>query len=104
MSTVLVTGGSGFIGRNLIETLLFRGHRVRCLVRNPKANVILEDLGGELIAGDLHDHADQASRSEESSPLLGTPGRGLGRVDYFFSSIRIEATCTKPMKFLPSFS
>lgn len=57
MSTVLVTGGSGFIGRNLIETLLFRGHRVRCLVRNPKANVILEDLGGELIAGDLHDHA-----------------------------------------------
>src|SRR5262245_43500439 len=56
MATVLVTGGSGFIGRNLIEVLLFRGHRVRCLVRKPSANLILQDLGGELIAGDLHDH------------------------------------------------
>ncbi len=27
MATVLVTGGSGFIGRNLIESLLFRGDR-----------------------------------------------------------------------------
>lgn len=57
MATVLVTGGSGFIGRNLIEALLFRGDRVRCLVRKPTANVILEDLGAELIAGDLNDHA-----------------------------------------------
>ncbi len=57
MATVLVTGGSGFIGRNLIESLLFRGDRVRCLVRKPAANVILQDLGAELIAGDLNDHA-----------------------------------------------
>jgi dihydroflavonol-4-reductase len=57
MATVLVTGGSGFIGRNLIESLLFRGDRVRCLVRKPAANVILQDLGAELITGDLSDHA-----------------------------------------------
>ncbi len=57
MATVLVTGGSGFIGRNLIEALLFRGDRVRCLVRKPAANVILQDLGAEMITGDLHDHA-----------------------------------------------
>jgi dihydroflavonol-4-reductase len=57
MATVLVTGGSGFIGRNLIEALLFRGDRVRCLVRNPSTNVILQDLGAEMVPGDLHDHA-----------------------------------------------
>src|SRR5687768_13950527 len=57
MATVLVTGGSGFIGRNLIEALLFRGDRVRCIVRKPSANSILADLGAELIAGDLQDHA-----------------------------------------------
>lgn len=57
MATVLVTGGSGFIGRNLIESLLFRGHRVRCLVRKPAANIILQDLGAELLIGDMHDHA-----------------------------------------------
>jgi len=55
MSVVLVTGGNGFIGRNLIETLLFRGHQVRAFVRNPKASVILQDLGAELVKGELND-------------------------------------------------
>jgi nucleoside-diphosphate-sugar epimerase len=36
MSTVLVTGGSGFIGSHAILQLLAAGHRVRTTVRNPK--------------------------------------------------------------------
>lgn len=57
MATVLVTGATGFIGRNLVETLLFRGDKVRCLVRKPQANKLLQDLGAELIPGDLNDEA-----------------------------------------------
>jgi nucleoside-diphosphate-sugar epimerase len=32
----VVTGGSGFIGRNLVDRLLRDGHTVRCLVRRPE--------------------------------------------------------------------
>jgi dihydroflavonol-4-reductase len=38
MSTVLVTGGSGFIGAHTILQLLAAGHRVRTTVRNPERN------------------------------------------------------------------
>ncbi|MGP0066033.1 MAG: GDP-mannose 4,6-dehydratase, partial [Isosphaeraceae bacterium] len=36
MSTVLVTGGSDFIGSHSILQLLAAGHRVRTTVRSPK--------------------------------------------------------------------
>ena len=40
--TVAVTGGTGFVGRRIIETLLSRGIKVRALVRSAdKANRVL---------------------------------------------------------------
>jgi len=36
MSTVLVTGGSGFVGAHIILQLLARGHQVRTTVRKPE--------------------------------------------------------------------
>lgn len=37
--TVLVTGGTGFIGSHTIELLLQRGFKVRCLVRRTRTNL-----------------------------------------------------------------
>lgn len=50
---VLVTGGTGFVGANLVRHLLARGDEVRCLVRKP--NLCLEGLPVELVSVGLTD-------------------------------------------------
>ena len=54
---VLVTGGTGFIGANLVRRLIARGDRVRCLIRKP--NVLLEGLDVELVKAPLGDDPEQ---------------------------------------------
>jgi len=51
---ILVTGGTGFVGREVIGELLARGYRVRLLVRHPERATDLKKLPGvELVAGDV---------------------------------------------------
>jgi dihydroflavonol-4-reductase len=51
----LVTGGTGFVGANVVRALLTRGVEVRALVR-PRSNTgNLDSLEVELVAGDLRD-------------------------------------------------
>jgi nucleoside-diphosphate-sugar epimerase len=54
---VFVTGGSGFVGRNLITALLGRGDQVVALARSLSAMQTVRDLGAEPQAGDLVDVA-----------------------------------------------
>lgn len=51
--TVLVTGSTGFIGHTLVEALLDRGTRVRCLVRSRERARALQRRGAELVLGDV---------------------------------------------------
>jgi dihydroflavonol-4-reductase len=53
MSAVLVTGATGFIGSHLVETLVRRGERVRCLVRRESQVQPLLALGAQLVTADL---------------------------------------------------
>src|SRR5581483_10105002 len=51
LGPVLVTGGSGFVGANLVTTLLKRGHQVRSFDRAPSplpAHPALEVLQGDI--------------------------------------------------------
>jgi len=51
---VLVTGGTGFTGHNLSDTLLRQGNVVRLLVRSAK-RVALAGPGLEIVEGDIRD-------------------------------------------------
>jgi nucleoside-diphosphate-sugar epimerase len=53
--TAFVTGGSGFVGRNLIAALRSRGYSVRALARSDGAAAEVARAGGEAIRGELDD-------------------------------------------------
>ena len=55
MATVFVTGGSGFVGRNLIRHLKARGDSVRALARSDAAAQAVKTSGAEAVRGDLED-------------------------------------------------
>ncbi|MGB7684898.1 MAG: NAD-dependent epimerase/dehydratase family protein [Solirubrobacterales bacterium] len=54
---IFVTGGTGFIGGEVVRQLRQRGDEVACLVRNPEKGKKVAELGCELISGDLSDTA-----------------------------------------------
>jgi nucleoside-diphosphate-sugar epimerase len=61
MARVFVTGGSGFVGRNLIPALVAAGHTVRALARSDGAASTVAELGAEPVRGDLTDAAALAT-------------------------------------------
>ncbi len=50
---VLVTGGSGFVGRQVVQELLARGHTVRCLVRPGAEKNLFRQAGLSFAYGDV---------------------------------------------------
>ena len=67
--TVLVTGGTGFVGSHLVRALLERGEQVQCLVRSTSRRDNLEDLPVELVTGDLR-HLDSLRRAAKGCRVV----------------------------------
>ena len=66
---VAVTGGSGFVGANLIRALLADGHRVRALVRPTSSLKALAGCLVEMVYGDILD-PDSARDAIAGCPLV----------------------------------
>lgn len=52
---ILLTGGTGYLGGAMARRLAAAGHRLFCLVRDPRRAGELERLGAELAPGDVTD-------------------------------------------------
>lgn len=66
MSTILVIGASGFIGKHLTTALLAEGHAIRCLARDPARLRDLAAAGCEIVRGDIADLSSVARAMEST--------------------------------------
>jgi uncharacterized protein YbjT (DUF2867 family) len=81
---IFVTGGTGYIGRELITSLIARGHRVRALARQGSLSRIPPGAGA--VVGDALDadsFADQLRPGDTLVHLIGTPHPGPSKAAEF---------------------
>ena len=64
MTTILVTGSTGFIGRRVVHALRAENREVRALVRRPERAARVASLGAEMVTGDVTDPASLRAAAE----------------------------------------
>lgn len=75
--TVLVTGGTGFVGATIVHELRARGREVRVLTRRPELATRVESWGARAVGGDVRDPVS-----------LGAAARGCTQVVHLVAIIR----------------
>jgi uncharacterized protein YbjT (DUF2867 family) len=100
MNPVFVTGGTGYVGRPLIEALLERGHSVHALVRPASAGKL--PPGARAVIGDALDAATFAAAIPPAATfvhLIGTPHPNPSKAKEFqqvdLASIRAAVTAAQ---------
>ncbi|MBM7573438.1 NAD-dependent epimerase/dehydratase family protein [Aquibacillus albus] len=79
METLFITGGTGYIGSEVVETALEQGYHVQVLTRSSTKAKLLEEKGVEAIVGDLitDDHwQDTASKADYMIHVAAPPTWG----------------------------
>jgi len=90
--TVLVLGGTGFIGKALVARLCAKGYAVRLIARDPASQDDLKErLGVEVVRGDLSDTASIAAAMDGITDVYHL-ARGYGRTWDDYQRMDIEPT------------
>jgi dihydroflavonol-4-reductase len=91
MNRVFVTGGSGFVGRALVERLLARGDRVVALARSPESESLLGGLGARVVRGDLLDEDAMSAGMQGCEVVFNVAGVNRLCVEDRMAMIRANA-------------
>lgn len=105
---VLVTGGTGFIGKHLIDALIKEGHQVKVIARNPKKTKPIKKKGVKIVIGDLGNKRflkKELEGIEVVYHLAAIPGRSwqaswsdYQKVNLGYTQNLLEASLAKEVK------
>ncbi len=86
---ILVTGGTGFVGRHIVARLISAGGKVRVLARSR-----VETPGAEMAAGDIRDLSAVARAARECEAVIHLVGIIREQGDATFRRMHVDATRT----------
>jgi uncharacterized protein YbjT (DUF2867 family) len=96
---ILVTGGTGHLGGELVPQLLQRGHRLRLLARRPGPTRDVEWIAGDLASGqgvaDAAAGMDIVIHAATSSPIAQRGKLQIG--DFFGSPTNVDVAGTRAL-------
>ena len=75
---VLIVGGTGTLGRQIVKKVIENGHSVRCLVRDRVRAQFLEEWGAVLYKGDLNNLENLPDVLEGVDAIITTASAGAG--------------------------
>ncbi len=93
---VFVTGGSGFVGRSMIQMLCDRGDQVIALARSEQAVRQVTQLGAQVVRGDLLDERAMSQGMQGCDVVFHIAGflSMWGRYAAFYETNVIGTECT----------
>lgn len=89
---IFVTGGTGFVGREIVRQLHGVGHKVRCLVRDAERAKQLLPLTVELYPGDLTDPDSFKAGLKECQAVIHLVGIIVEKGQATFERIHLQGT------------
>jgi len=89
---ILVIGGTGFVGSNLVRRLRNDDIAVRALVRNPSKGQLLKDIGVDVIEGDVADKVSLEKATHGCERVVHLVGIIQERRGISFQTIHVDGT------------
>jgi len=89
---IFIAGATGFIGSNLTQALIEKGHRVRCLARSEKSAEKCRQMGAEPFDGDIAEPESLEGAMDGVSTVVNLVGIIAETRNQTFEAIHVEGT------------